>query len=165
MFIKDRKTTTIVLSFIVLFLSGALCFSQITTPEAFLGYKPGEDFHLATYEQLISYFELIAGETNRIQIFDMGPTSMGRKMKYAIISSEENMAELNEFKEINAKLSLVRGVSKEQAEQLAEQGKVVVWIDVGLHATESSPAQHAIQLAYDIVTGDDLMKAVSREVR
>jgi len=100
---KTLKMTKIVLSFHVLLLSGTLCFSQITTPEAYLGYKPGEDFHLATYEQLIGYFELIAGESNRIQIFDMGSTSMGRDMKYAIISSEDNMANLEKYQNIYQK--------------------------------------------------------------
>ncbi|MCJ7579979.1 MAG: hypothetical protein MUP98_05525, partial [Candidatus Aminicenantes bacterium] len=91
---KTHKVSNIVFIYIVLLFSGTLCFSQITTPESYLGTKPGADFFLATYEQLIGYFEQVASETNRIQIFDMGPTSMGRRMKYAVISSEENMANL-----------------------------------------------------------------------
>ena len=137
--------------------------SQVTTPENYLGFKPGADFHLANYEQAIGYFEKIAGESDRMIVQDMGATSYGRRMKYAVISSEDNLNKLDHYKEINKKLSLYRGVSKIEAERLAEEGKAIVWIDCGLHASECSPAQHAIQLAYDIVTGDDRRTKLIRE--
>jgi len=41
-----------------------------------------------------------------------------------------------------------------EARQLAMDGKAIVHIDGGLHATEVAHAQHTIQLAYDLVTGD-----------
>ncbi|MFC2117328.1 M14 family zinc carboxypeptidase [Bacteroidota bacterium] len=161
-FFKHFKTV-IFLATILFIFSGRPCSSQITTPEDYLGFKPGADFHLANYEQAIGYFEKIAGQSDRMVMRDMGPTSEGRRMKYAIISSEENISKLDHYKEINKKLTLFRGVSKEDAEKLAEEGKVVVWIDCGLHASEASPAQHAIQLAYDIVTDNDRRTKLIRE--
>jgi len=149
-YLKKLFTTFLLLCFPVVW-----GFSQITTPEAYLGYKPGDDFHLATYEQLIGYFEQIAQETDRLQVFDMGPTSLGRRMKYAIISSEDNMAHLQKFQEITRKLSLARGLSEQEAQSLAKQGKVIVWIDSGIHASETSPQMHQFQLAYDLITGYD----------
>lgn len=146
-----------------IFFTGWVTFSQVTTPENHLGFKPGADFHLANYEQAIGYFEKIAGESERMIVLDMGPTSYGRRMKYAVISSEENIGKLDHYKEINKKLSLYRGVSADEAEKLAEEGKAIIWIDCGLHASECSPAQHAIQLAYDIVTGEDRSTKLIRE--
>ena len=138
-------------------------FGQVTSPEAYLGYKSGADFHLATYEKLVGYFELIASQSDRIGVFDMGPTTEGRRMNYVIISSEENMAQLDKYKEIVQKLSLARGVSKEEAKRLAQEGKVVVWIDSGIHASETSPPMHQFQLAYDLVTGMDRQSQFIRE--
>ena len=63
------------------------CWGQITPPEAYLGFKPGADFKLMTYEQAIGYLERLAGQSGRIQIFDMGPTAYGRRMRYGVISS------------------------------------------------------------------------------
>ncbi len=123
----------------------------------------GADFFLASYEQAVGYLEKLATESPRIKVADMGPTSEGRRMKYAIISSEENMAKLDRYKEIVRKLSLGRGVSKEEAAKLADEGKVVVWIDVGLHASEVVPPQMGIQLAYDMVTGEDRRTRTIRE--
>ncbi|MFC1729665.1 M14 family metallopeptidase [candidate division KSB1 bacterium] len=137
--------------------------SQVTPPEEFLGFIPGADFYLATYEQAIGYYELIASQTDRMQIFDMGPTSFGRRMKYGVVSSEENMARLDRYKEINEALSLVRDIDDEEARSLADEGKVIVWIDGGLHATEVAPAQLMPQLAYDLVTGEDRKTRSIRE--
>ncbi|MFC2166827.1 M14 metallopeptidase family protein [Acidobacteriota bacterium] len=152
---KTPKASNIVFIYLVLLFSGSLCFSQITTPEEYLGYKPGADFHLATYEQLIGYFEKVANETNRIQLFDMGPTSMGKRMKYAVISSEENMANLKKYQDISKKLSLARGLTEQEAKSLAREGKVIVWIDSGLHASETSPPMQQFQLVYDLITKDE----------
>jgi hypothetical protein len=60
--------------------------AQVTPPEEHLGFRPGADFHLMTYEQAIGYFEHIAGQTDRMLILDMGETSAGRRMKYGVIS-------------------------------------------------------------------------------
>ncbi|PKP29446.1 MAG: hypothetical protein CVU00_15595 [Bacteroidetes bacterium HGW-Bacteroidetes-17] len=159
---KFLLLTTLVLV-ISVFIVSAVNGQNITKPEEYLGFKPGADFHLANYEQAIGYFEKIAGQTNRMQIFDMGETSEGRRMKYAIISSEENMANLEKYRLINEKLTMSRGISKAEAEKLAEEGKAIVWIDCGLHATEASPAQHALQLAYDMVSGEDQKTKSIRE--
>ncbi len=146
-----------------LMLACAVNGQSITKPEDFLGFKPGADFHLANYEQAIAYFEKIAAQSDRMQIFDMGETSEGRRQKYAIISSEANMANLEKYRLINEKLTMSRGVSEEEAKSLADEGKAIVWIDCGLHATEASPAQHALQLAYDMISGEDRKTKSIRE--
>jgi len=148
---------------IILLFSGLTSLSQVTPPEDYLGFKPGADFHLANYEQAIGYFEKIASQSDRMIVMDMGPTSYGRRMKYAVISSEPNMQKLDQYKEINKKLSLYSNLSEAEAKQLAEDGKSIIWIDCGLHASECSPAQHAIQLAYDIVTGEDRSTRLIRD--
>jgi hypothetical protein len=137
--------------------------AQVTSPEEFLGYKPGADFHLMTYEDAIGYFELLASETDRMIVLDMGETTGGRRMKYGVISSAANLDGLEHFKEINRRISLPRGLSDEEAERLAEEGKAFVWIDGGLHGTEVAPAQLLPQLAYDLVTGADGQMEMIRE--
>lgn len=136
-----------------LFLPG---FSQtIPTPEEILGFKIGADYHLATYTQAMEYFKILAKNSERVKIFDMGKTSMGQPMIYAVVSSAENLSQLDRFKEISRRLSLVKGLSSQEAEKLAVEGKIIVYIDGGLHASECAPAQHNIQLAYDLATAKD----------
>ena len=129
--------------------------AQVSPPEDYLGFKPGDDFHLATYEQLQGYLDLLASQTSRLKMFDMGPTSENRRMRYAVIASDETMANLEHFRMLNQKLSFARDLSEPEARQLAKEGKVVVWIDSGIHSSETSPIMHQFQLAYDLVTGTD----------
>ncbi len=137
--------------------------AQVTPPEQYLGFAPGADFHLMTYEQAMGYFEHIAAQTDRMLVLDMGETSEGRAMKYGVISSAENLARLDHYKDISRRLSLVRDVTDEEARRLAEEGKTIVWIDGGLHGTEVAPAQLLPQLAYDLVTGSERQATMIRE--
>ncbi|MGB9893332.1 MAG: M14 family zinc carboxypeptidase, partial [Candidatus Saccharicenans sp.] len=137
----------------------------IPTPEEILGFKVGADYHLINYNQAIDYLKKVASVSDRIKIQEMGKTTLGRPMYYAVISSAENLANLEKYKEIIKKLSLARGLSPEEAEQLAREGKAVVYIDGGLHATECAPAQHLVQLAYDLVSArDEKTKQILNEV-
>ncbi len=137
--------------------------AQITPPEEYLGFKPGADFHLMTYEEAIGYFELLAAQTDRMVVLDMGETTAGRRMKYGVISSAENLRRLDHFKELNRRISLPRGLSEQEARSMAEEGRAFVWIDGGLHGTEVAPAQLLPQLAYDLVTGEDRQIRMIRE--
>ncbi len=130
-------------------------FAQVPPPEDILGFKVGADYHLATYDQAVEYFRILEKNSNRIQLFNAGKTSMGQDMIYAVISKADNLAQLDEYKSIARRLSLAQGLSEKSARELAGRGKAVVYIDGGLHASECAPAQHNIQLAYDLVTGVD----------
>lgn len=127
----------------------------VPKPEEVLGFEVGADYHLATYDQAIDYLKKAAAVSDRIKLFDMGETSMGLTMTYAVISSAANIADLDRFKEISRRLSLVRGLTDAEAKKLAREGRAVVYIDGGLHATECAPAQHNIQLAYNLMTASD----------
>jgi len=144
------------LFFVILFTFCIFVSAQsIPKPEEILGFKVGEDYHLATYTQAIAYFKKLAENSDRIKLFDMGKTSFGQTMTYAVISSPGNLAQLDKFKAIARELSQAKGLSAEEAIKLSEEGKAIVYIDGGLHASECAPAQHNIQLAYDFVAAKD----------
>lgn len=146
------------LAYLTLFLcafSTSGLSQAVPRPEEILKFKVGEDYHLATYTQAIAYFKKLAENSDRIKLFDMGRTSMGQTMTYAVISSAENIAQLERQKSLARQLSVATGLSAEDAVMFSEEGKAIVYIDGGLHASECAPAQHNIQLAYDLVTGND----------
>jgi hypothetical protein len=155
---KYYSKTTILLSVFLLsllFFPGYQAFSQnITSPEDHFGFQVGADYHLIDYEQAVEYWKKLEAESPRIRLFEYGKSSDGRPMVLAAVSAEENLAKLDRYKEISKRLSLVKGLSEEEAELLAAQGKAIVWIDGGLHATEVAPAQHIIQLTYDLIHAD-----------
>ena len=124
----------------------------IPTPESVLGFRVGDDFKLASYDQSIEYFKALDAASDRVQLMQVGRTSEGRDWYIAFISSPENLARLEEYRQISQRLAHPDGMTDEEARELARTGKAIVAIDGGLHATETAHAQHTIQLAYDIVT-------------
>ena len=82
----------------------------------------------------------------------IGRTSFGRDWYLAIVSSPENLADLERIREIAQRLAHPGGLSDDEARRLAAEGRAVVHIDGGLHATEAAHAQHTIQLAYDLAS-------------
>jgi len=130
--------------------------AQIPTPESVLGYPVGADFELANYEQSLEYFQRLAAASDRVELRRIGETSFGRPWYLALISSAENLRDSERYREIAHRLAYPSDdLTADDARALAEEGKAIVHIDGGLHATEVAHAQHTIQLAYDLVTGDD----------
>jgi hypothetical protein len=72
-------------------------------------------------------------------------------MLLLFISSEENLAQLDRWKETSASLARAR-IGEDEARELASNGKAVVWLDGGMHATERAHAQMTSLLAYRVAT-------------
>ena len=124
-----------------------------TPPDKFLGFKVGEDRKLADYTQIKSYFEKLAQETNKVKLFTIGESVQKKPIFMAAISTPENLAKLDRWKEITHKLRDPRVTSVDEARKLAKEGRAIVLISCSLHATEIGASQMSMELAYDLVTG------------
>lgn len=127
----------------------------IATPAESFPQEPGSDYFLANYDQYEAYLKKLASQSDRIKLVDIGKSAEGRTMWMAIVSSPENLANLDHYKEINAKLARAQGLDDATARQLAAEGKAVVWIDAGMHATETVTTQAQIHVLYRMLTQDD----------
>ena len=72
-----------------------------------------------------------------------------------IVSSPANIKNLDRYKSISQQLAHAEGLTPEQAHALAAEGKTVVWIDGGLHATEVVGAHQLIETAYQLISRQD----------
>ena len=129
--------------------------SKITSPRTQLGHNIGDDYFLANYSQMIDYWHKLDRESDRMRMVRIGTTAEGRPMWMAIITSPENQKKLPRYQEISRRLALAKNLTDEQARALAIEGKAVVWIDGGLHATEVLGAQQLIQTVYELVSRND----------
>ncbi|MCC6538465.1 MAG: hypothetical protein IT162_12995 [Bryobacterales bacterium] len=128
--------------------------AAVPSPKEHLGYTPGDDYKLADYADLTGYFRKLAAASDRIQLEELGRSANGKPMLVADISSPENLRQLAKWKQISRDLTLGRA-SAEDARRLAREGRAIVWIDSGLHASEVAPAQHAFDLAHRMITQED----------
>ena len=132
---------------------GLLAQSSLPAPESVLGFRVGADFKLATYEESIAYFRKLDAASDRITLVEIGRTTLGRPWQVALVSSPANLSAVDKYREIALRLASPEGLTDEEARRLSREGKAIVHIDGGLHASEVAGAQHTIQLAYDLVSG------------
>ncbi|HTS78263.1 MAG TPA: M14 family metallopeptidase [Bryobacteraceae bacterium] len=136
-------------------LLAASAFAAVPTPESVLGHKPGDDFYLASYDDALNYFQKLAASSNRIKLVQVGKTTQGRDWYIAFISSPENLAQLEHYKDMSRRLAVARGIDDSTARQMSREIKPIIHIDGGLHATEVANHQHTIQLGYDLVAREE----------
>jgi len=129
--------------------------APVTTPSQQFGAAVGDDYFLANYTQLEEYWKTLDRQSDRMQLVDIGQTEEGRSQWMAVISSPENLAAVDRYRDIARRLALAEGISDEQARALAREGKAVVWIDGGLHANEVLGAQQLIETVYQLVSASD----------
>ena len=140
-------------------VSATTAQSPVPAPESVIGFQPCADYKLATYEVISDYFRKLDAATERMQLFEIGRTAEGRTQILTVISSEENLRNLAKYKRIARSLALNRDedgrpLTDAGARQLAREGKAMIWIDFGLHATEVAHAQTAPWMAWKAVTED-----------
>jgi len=140
---------------LIALLASAAAAAHITTPKEQLGFNIGDDYQVANYTQLEAYWKKLAGESDRMKLVEIGRTAEGRPQYMAIISSPENIRQLAKYKSIARRLALAEGLTEAQAHELARTGKAVVWIDGGLHATETVGSQQLIETVYQLVSRTD----------
>ncbi len=136
-----------------------------TSPRDHFGFAIGDDYHLATYTQAEAYFQKLAAESDRVRLVDMGKTEEGRTQWMLVISAPENLRALDRYQGIARKLARAEGVSEAEARQLAADGKAVVWIDGGLHASETVGSHQLIETAWHLASSTDAeMQRILKDV-
>ncbi|OGD27832.1 MAG: peptidase, partial [Candidatus Aminicenantes bacterium RBG_13_63_10] len=131
-----------------------LSASPVTSPRRQFGFDIGEDYCLVNYRQLSSYWKKLEAESDRIRLFDIGKTAEGRTILMAVVTSPRNHARLESHKDISRRLALAEGLTDAAARRLAAEGRAVVWIDGGLHASEILGSQQLIELVYRLASDD-----------
>lgn len=155
---KSPVMTRTLLVLTLVFLAAGRLAAQ-TPPDKFLGHKVGEDRKLADYTQIKAYFEKLAQESPKIKLFTIGESVLKKPIIMAAISTPENLAKLDRWREITRKLRDPRVTPIEEARKLAKEGKAIVLITCSLHATEIAASQMSMELAYDLVAGKTFFDA------
>ncbi|HEX2077889.1 MAG TPA: M14 family zinc carboxypeptidase, partial [Longimicrobium sp.] len=150
-----RRTSVLALALGALAHAGSAHAQQrLTTPEQQFGHAIGADYVLPDYQDLVAYWRKLDGESDRMTLVDIGRTEEGRTQVMAIVTSPENHRNLARWQEISRTLAMGQ-VDSATAARLAAEGKAVVWIDGGLHATEVLGAQQLIETLWQFVSRDD----------
>jgi hypothetical protein len=151
----SKIALTVLLLAVALAAFPPVAAAKVTSPKEQFGFALGDDYQLVNYKQLVAYWKKLDAESDRMTLVDIGKTAEGRTMIMAIITSPANHARLARYKDIAKRLALAKGLSDGQARKLAAEGKAVVWIDGGLHATEILGSQQLVELVWRMVAAND----------
>ena len=136
------------------FLFASLVDAQILTPEDFIGFPVGVDYNLARWETIVDYFHHLAENSNRVELEMRGNTTEGLDFALVVMSSPDNLARLEKFKDGQYKLAHPDQLHRSELEELSRDGKSVVFINCNLHSTEVASSQMSLELAYELATKD-----------
>ncbi|WP_345630704.1 M14 family zinc carboxypeptidase [Rugosimonospora acidiphila] len=124
----------------------------IPTPEQYFGFQIGSDGHLATWDKMVPYFQLVASKSNRFVYEEVGKTTLGNPYVLLTISSPKNLANLDNLIAANSKLADPRGLSPTDAQTLAQTGVAFYYVQAGIHSTEVGNSQATIEWVYRLAT-------------
>ncbi|MDT5261145.1 MAG: hypothetical protein QOC61_149 [Acidobacteriota bacterium] len=132
--------------------------ASVPAPEDVLGFRPGDDQRLAAWAQTVEYFRRLAASSPRVKFEELGQTTLGAPFVLATISAPENLARLEEFKEIQRRLADPRTLGPtpdRRAEDLIRRGKAVVLITCGVHSTEVGSYLSGMLIAHRLASSNE----------
>ncbi len=141
---------------LIALLSQSLLMAQtVPSPKSHFGFNIGDNYQLATFTQTEAYLKKLAAVSKKVKLQVIGKTEEGRNQYMVIVSDPSNLANLEKYKTISQKLAHAENISVTEATQMANEGKAVVWIDGGLHATEVTGIHQWIESMYQLITRTD----------
>lgn len=137
--------------------------SLIPAPEDILGFKPGDDRKLASWAQVIEYFQKLDAASDRVKFEELGKSTMGAPFVMATISTPENLAQLDESKDIQRQLADPRtlgsprnpALADRKAAELIKRGKTIVLITCGIHSDEVGSYLSSMLIAHRLASSDE----------
>jgi len=133
-----------------------------SSPEEFFGFPMGSDRKLARWDKIVEYFWHL-DKLPTVKVEEVGKSTEGNPFLVAVISSSENIVNIERIREISLRLAHPEGLSESEVEDMIAEGKSVVSITCSLHASEIGGTQMAPELAYELATSNEYVYKNIRE--
>ncbi len=129
-------------------LFAAQSFAQnAPSPEQFLGYKIGDRY--TPHYKILEYFKAVAdAKPSMVKIVKYGVTNENRDLEVAYIASPENLANIEEIRKNNLRLS---GMLKDNVQPKTDGVPAIVWLSYNVHGNEPSPSEAAMMMLFALV--------------
>jgi hypothetical protein len=159
--IKEYTTETFFSSPLVDYLPSS---KTVPTPKAVLGDIAGAPGKLPYAEEVYQYLRLLEkAAPQRVKVYTIGKTEEGREMIAVAVTSDANMAKLEENRARLAKLADPRTINMDdaQAEALVNASTPVYYITGTIHSPETGSPTALMELAYRLAVDDhEYIKAI-----
>ncbi|MFM9904104.1 MAG: M14 family metallopeptidase [Pyrinomonadaceae bacterium] len=155
--LSPRLSASLRLCGLILVTAITVAAQTVPAPKDVLGWTPGDDRTLASWAQVVDYFQKLDKASDRVMFQEIGKTTMGAPFVYATISSPENLRQIKKYELINAKLADPRKIKSNDAaaKALIKQGKTIVLITCGVHSTEVGSYLSSMLIAQRLAGAND----------
>ncbi len=128
---------------------------KVPSPEKVLGYAVGTPNKLTYTKDLYRYYSTLAAASPRVRVLTAPEKSEeGREQMLVLVSDEANLAKLDRYKEITAKLADPRKLSESEAHTLIAEGKPFYWASGSIHSPETGSPEMLMEMAYRLAVED-----------
>jgi hypothetical protein len=132
---------------------GATYDPRVPTPRSILGYAFGERF--TTHRAMLRYIERLAAVSPRIRVDTVARSFEGREMLLLTVTSEANMARLDQLQADARRIADPRGAAAGEVEAAVRRLPAVVWLAHSVHGGEASGVEAGLALLYQLAAGTD----------
>jgi hypothetical protein len=122
--------------------------SCVPSPDRFLKHIVGAPGVLTYSKDIETYMHMLERSTPRVKVYGIGKSEEGREMLAVAISDEHNIADIDRYAGITARLADPRGISEEDAHQLISQALPFYWVSGSIHSPEAGAPEMLMELAY-----------------
>ncbi len=123
----------------------------VPSPLKFLGRIPGKPGELTYAHDIDRYYEALAKASPRAKFWKIGLTEEGRDMVVLAIADEATIKQLDQYKDMLARLGDPRKITEQQAKDLFHTAKPIYWAMSGVHSPETGGPEMLIELAYRLI--------------
>ncbi|ODS82084.1 MAG: zinc carboxypeptidase [Cytophagaceae bacterium SCN 52-12] len=122
--------------------------AQELSPAAFLGYEPGSRF--TYHHRILDYFRQLSDtHRDRVKLMEYGRSYEDRPLVITVISSAGNMSRLEDIRKAH-----LAGTGLLQGETRRGERPAIAWLSYNIHGDEAASSEAAMQLAYELLEGD-----------
>ncbi|TAF56278.1 MAG: zinc carboxypeptidase [Sphingobacteriia bacterium] len=136
------KTTWVLVG--TLFFTLSSLAQTLTSPEQFLGYPVGTQF--TRHHRIVEYAKAVAAANSaQVKVIPYGETNEGRELNLVVVSSPENMRNLEQIRLNNLRLA---GLTKDRMAPQTENAPAILWLSYNVHGNEASSSEAFLLTLY-----------------
>jgi len=130
--------------------------SKVPTPKAVLGDVAGAPNKLPYSSEVYRYLRMLEASSPRVKVYSIGQTEEGREMIAVAVSSETNIARIEENRARLSRLADPRviNLNDDEAEKLIADSVPVYYITGTIHSPETGSPTALMELAYRLTVDE-----------
>lgn len=130
--------------------------SKVPTPKAVLGDVAGAPGILPYSSEVHRYMRILESASPRVKVYSIGRSEEGREMIAVAVSSEANIAKIEENRARLARLADPRAINMndDEADKIIADSVPVYYITGALHSTETGSPTALMELVYRLAVDE-----------